>query len=1730
MSSTRFGRISCSSETFKCFQLLRLVVNNDGGTTVFPPVDKELFRFLRALSVLPTADVEGSARAETTEADLLGQYLNDQVNLSSSERSIDVMAYFGKQFAVKQQLNVDGWCPRNLSDYVKKEDEGVYGLIEGNIGESGGDLRVVLFGWLTSKSFEGMLLRERATYVLRFLTTLTANVVCCLAPPDIMQTKRLAPDALMLSKKHSITFSIQTTKVKEEQVRCELKSEAAWGDAFDGGVLVPGPEVALAVVKSDRHIFTEQSNQHLDSADAFGKWLRDVMQTHVVDVQCPIPKPMMASALKFKDEFPKEVPNSISEDAMSERMLAEAEAKVKQDVAMLQKRCEENGAIVFYVRIDGPEKEIVANDALHKDLKMLHGWHLSVESSLQPLLADFRSTIDTCVNNNYVPLDKSQVSTLRGFEVWFTTLTRVSFPYLTKGELVKQALENSANRLRAYYQNWCRLLNTALKNEKMIAWRVKHEHTAMVEGVNMKNVWTSRKEKVVRNCFSTMIENHNKAQPVGHLVTEVVNCTSTNVHFRKQQVKDSDEIVSVYSASTASPELRGRIVLPSKAKMVHISLTGDVCVLVYLHERTSNTMETHVRAYKKPNWTKPVVMKHFPKETILCDFDPSHRLSGNAPLGSCCRLILRVQSPYDRMLIFGGDNHGLTIIDNGGRLQSYFIRSKQVSKVVEPLIVVGKTKLVKVRGGGMLLLLTMNEMDESSYTVTVETILISDNSMLPEATLNIPLVMEWSRCSVSCVKENLVCFDPKSTRVRMWSLLIATEKVAWQLQESQTAQSEANRLEAHPMWSFFHLFEMFPVQSLLAKSTKSALVPRRLRLHVSGMAQKATMTNLLASILHKLHGLNNDLTPLNLEDSLQAHSSGIVSWCGSTMTMAPWVLELVGFVPVQICRASDNQLVVLKNGLEGNSLGAVAHKAAQSISFGPISSILQRWAGPVVVLTSMGEQSTETSSYLNFLTGSTFIISDARCADGVWLTVRVMGKSLLVVLAIEGLGSLESSAQEDTLLCALSGAVSRLTVYQVRNDKDIDALFSNFQQGVSLLRGDSRLFQGKLHLNAKDVNPNDQNDVIHEFQSVLEGFVKENRAKNFVTAMYGGNVEISCCPPLGYVGYDEALGESLEFLKSRDIVPYANGLDFYNCLTIVLLKINLLDWTYMEDNLKAQQAIKLHSQIRTALRYGKLAHCGLVDGEPEEYIEKWKTLFADTDIMENLPDDAVMDFELDLNLKMEELQQEAKMLLLAFFKTFLEFVDKPRSPLTEAELDKLWTFLLWRREHRVRLWMSSLPSVGREEMDDLDACVLKLKQHLRRCIHSCANCKLGCFECFLHDEDFPHDCGTNHKCVNFCAHCASVGEKAMCASVAGHSGPCDCGMKEHTCNAPCSVMGVLTCEKTCRLEVGHEEPHSCGVKLHCCGQPCEALECLGLCTLRFESPHDRHECGAKCCQQTCVVPGCGNACAAFNHFHPVGADHLCGQPHRCMAECKEEGICEVKCTRKHLQESEAHFTLHLRQEMSGYKRKCSAVVAADTTSHPGDHRCSSAIHYCDVRCPCCEYFCDKAYGHTDLHRTSHGILKDTCLMSYSQEVGIGEPKYNTAGEQVVAEMCPFFCSKMGRGHVHYMPCEHRASTCIYSTSDGRKHCTLKLDPTMPMDEVLHDTYWKTLGWEDPVTSAVKKASFKLCPYTCDASDHSVDAPSYCILDIWHDIVDKSDPRGQQANHSVVDGHLFVCKH
>ena len=158
-------------------------------------------------------------------------------------------------------------------------------------------------------------------------------------------------------------------------------------------------------------------------------------------------------------------------------------------------------------------------------------------------------------------------------------------------------------------------------------------------------------------------------------------------------------------------------------------------------------------------------------------------------------------------------------------------------------------------------------------------------------------------------------------------------------------------------------------------------------------------------------------------------------------------------------------------------------------------------------------------------------------------------------------------------------------------------------------------------------------------------------------------------------------------------------------------------------------------------------------------------------------------------------------------------------------------------------------------------------------------------------------------------------------------------------------------------------------------------------------------------------------------------------------------------------------------------------------------------------------------------------MRNTYFLSHAKEIDIEERKYK-AGELGIAEMCNLYCSKMGREHVHYLDCEQGTKeNCVYtgSATDQRRHCTRKLEPPpeKQVDEVLHEQFWKTLGWEDPCTSKMELELFGKCGFKCDAPDHD-EKPSYCCLAAWHK--PEPNPRSGFDGCTYVGGHKVECSH
>lgn len=149
-----------------------------------------------------------------------------------------------------------------------------------------------------------------------------------------------------------------------------------------------------------------------------------------------------------------------------------------------------------------------------------------------------------------------------------------------------------------------------------------------------------------------------------------------------------------------------------------------------------------------------------------------------------------------------------------------------------------------------------------------------------------------------------------------------------------------------------------------------------------------------------------------------------------TKAMGTWIRRFACLVPIQIAQAENNGLLVLKDGFQMPPELSYTDSLSLTnlITFGIYDIVLSNWEGEIMVISSMGKQSTGKSYLLNHLSGSLLDVAGGRCTDGVWMTVRAAEKRIYVMLDFEGLGSFERTEQEDMLLSVLK-AISNLTIF-----------------------------------------------------------------------------------------------------------------------------------------------------------------------------------------------------------------------------------------------------------------------------------------------------------------------------------------------------------------------------------------------------------------------------------------------------------------------------------------------------------------------------------------------------------------------------------------------------------------------------------------------------------------------------------------------------------------------------
>ncbi|KAI9455502.1 hypothetical protein HD554DRAFT_2207426 [Boletus coccyginus] len=865
-------------------------------------------------------------------------------------------------------------------------------------------------------------------------------------------------------------------------------------------------------------------------------------------------------------------------------------------------------------------------------------------------------------------------------------------------------------------------------------------------------------------------------------------------------------------------------------------------------------------------------------------------------------------------------------------------------------------------------------------------------------------------------------------------------------------------------------------------------------------------------------------------------------WNVSAYRGGEWLVEFLCLIPIHLALARDNRFVPLKDGvyspdLERSLLGADVNRIVDNLSFGWYESLFQSYMAskPVKVVSSMGEQSVGKSFALNHLVDTSFAGSAMRTTEGVWMSVTPTKDALVVALDFEGVHSIERSAQEDTLLVLFNTAVSNLVLF--RNNfalsRDITGLFQSFQSSSTVLdpNANPSLFQSTLVIIIKDVVDSDKAEIVKEFSLKFQRIVQGEREANFITRLHAGKLNIVPWPVIEsgeFYGLFHALKRQLD----KQVVTHRSAGEFLHMMKTLMAKLKANDWGAMSQTTASHRAQLISTLLANALAFG------YAEIDPER--EPLRNLDTDTPV--DLPD---TQHQLFIGGGSGN-QSESRERMLTILRTAWDG-HTSRQYITEAEwvaglTQHLETIVNLRIAHNLsRFQAASGSGVSHACIDE---------GTVQLCGMTCAGCQLRCVQSRMHGG--VHDCQSDHLCAHECDFCLSrkQEEHRPCTMSAGHAGKHICVPNQHLCGKSCKLSGRHGCLAVCVKMTDHiDDEHLCAAPVHACGRPCDlsgvplvdgnVYSCPGTCRIPSDVDHALHQCDTRFCSVQCRL--CKRLCADQDHMHGLDSSviHLCGQEHLCTAVCAARGICEIDTAPHSIEAtfSGKHETFQYTKVFAK-RLKCIKPIPPGATEHRGAHNHSldnKIVHFCEIRCENCGYFCTLPLGHPQQeHETRHGSMSRTRWAVDGPDdvpLEIDGRKFST-NDEGAPMMCNLVCSAMGR-HVHIDYCRaDDEAACIEDKE--LQHLTRRIQPhpNRAKDVLTHNLFWKRSGFRDPYSSE-ERANFGKCDAMCGGPEHTAAGggpaiPSYCVLPLFHAPLKRNTaPAG--VGYISNDGHQFACR-
>ncbi|CAG8553477.1 11111_t:CDS:10 [Acaulospora morrowiae] len=262
--------------------------------------------------------------------------------------------------------------------------------------------------------------------------------------------------------------------------------------------------------------------------------------------------------------------------------------------------------------------------------------------------------------------------------------------------------------------------------------------------------------------------------------------------------------------------------------------------------------------------------------------------------------------------------------------------------------------------------------------------------------------------------------------------------------------------------------------------------------------------------------------------------------------------------------------------------------------------------------------------------------------------------------------------------------------------------------------------------------------------------------------------------------------------------------------------------------------------------------------------------------------------------------------------------------------------------------------------------------------------------------------------------------------------------------------------------------------------------------------------------------------------------------HQCHETCEGPGICRILTEPQKREEicqgNLDKLAISAKYIQLGERLLCCKKIPPNMFRHEGTHSHSLdnyIVHFCDVKCQFCEYYCTLPYGHAQpFHETSHGYMHQTDFMS-EHDIKYASSCKLQISDQYLPVLCNLYCKEIGR-HLHVDYCKDEGTCKLNTNNPYIKHVEDQFDPNpqQAKDFISHHLFWERSGFKDPY-STQDQLEYAKCYHECPNESHwlgnTKSSKSYCELPLFHQNANPSQPPPNGIGYISLDGHYFHCE-